>query len=59
VVLVFCSLEEARNLEAPWNDWRSEMQIITAPLLGCLMPVLAVLGLFWALWGCPFRAGFR
>ena len=44
---------EARNLGAPWNDWRSEMQIMIAPLLGCLMPVLAVLGLFWALWGCP------
>jgi hypothetical protein len=29
------------------------MQIMIAPLLGCLMPVLAVLGLFWALWGCP------
>ena len=31
------------------------MQIITALLLGYLMPVLAVLGLFWALWGCPFN----
>ncbi len=40
------------------------MQIMIAPLLGCLMPVLAVLGLFWALWGCPsaapeFAAGDR
>jgi len=36
------------------------MQIIIAPLLGCLMPVLAVLGLFWALWGCTStRAGVR
>lgn len=34
------------------------MPIITVPLLSFLMPVLAVVGLFGALWGClPCRAG--
>jgi hypothetical protein len=37
------------------------MQIIIVPLLGFFMPVLAVVGLFGALWGChltgPDNAG--
>jgi len=48
-------LKKRGTWKHPGNDWRNEMQIIIAPLLGCLMPVLAVLGLFWALWGCPFN----